>query len=180
MAHNKERYVMYFEEEYVISERYKAPTERIGEFISENEISTEDLEKAYLMALETPLRSINSNDTTKDKLVKLISDEFDAGLPISVVGSIVALLRHYERVVPDFIDFVRGLKTTEREKEVLESVVKECRQGELVVSSVDDSCTIKIIIPNSETGITSRDIAQTVLSELRFIIGEKINITFES
>lgn len=112
-------------------------------FIQEQDFTADDIQGAYIILL-----GISESEITDEKQLRLqtkmnemISDKF----PLNRFPQLIGLLDDIEGSAEDFEKFVTDLEISEREKDVLISIVRDRRTGELEFN-VEGKSYIKVDI----------------------------------
>jgi hypothetical protein len=89
------------------------------------------VQKAYFKLCG--VEDIDSEDTISNKLYREMKEMSDNGFPINRFAEIIESRQDFEQAIPDYLKYINSLPLSEKEIQVLYSIVTKQRKGELEI-----------------------------------------------
>ncbi len=162
---------------------YKDKMKELEVMVRSRGFSGEDFRQAYIISLG--VRPESEVDPKVEELAEELRGLSEENvLPLTRLSELMISLEEEELMIRDYMDLVDNLSLTDKEKEVLKSVVEEERNGILHISVEDRS--LSVIIESTEEIDPAINLKYKLASGLNRILGvlrgvdKKIEIDFET
>lgn len=147
-------------------------------YIQENKLSPTDLEDAYFIAL-----GISPNVIKNEAIYTLaqkIEQHSKQGLSLTKIKDAIEFGFEDQNALQNYTDFVSRMKITEREKQVLLSIVEKKRSGELQIRDLENGQVSVLKIEEKIIEYPKDFWALAMMNTLKDYISRPVSITFES
>lgn len=113
-------------------DKWKREKQEISNYIERYNISSQQLEAAYLLAMGTPEDDPDISPMLSEEvraLAKIIDQHTLAGLPLNEIANQISFRRQLETTKNDFQEWLTQLEISENERKLLRSIVEKRRMG---------------------------------------------------
>ncbi|MDP3957722.1 MAG: hypothetical protein Q8Q10_04445 [bacterium] len=161
-----------------------AQQKKIKDFSKANRLTSDQMFAAYELALgvNEPNEEMRARIPASVKeLANLIAGEMANGLALNRIAALVGSKREHEGAYDKYLSVVTTLNISEKEKQILRSIVEKKRSGILTISesaSGKDIAWITLPEEVSNTDFPVNDLASILLQKLPEFQGKKISISF--
>jgi hypothetical protein len=162
---------------------YQKELDEIAKFVDDYHLSGEDLFTAYKIALGLKDNQVTDEDIRHEilELAKRMNEMMKNGMPVNYITRMIDSKGELENLVVNYHSLVDALRTGEKEKRLLHSIVDEKRTG---ILSVVDPKTMQEIshmeIPKIEKidDYLADELAFNIIRLLKKYEGKEIGISF--
>ena len=163
-------------------EQGQAMVKSLSEFMTAKGLSGADLRAAYLLALGLSPSDIGVEITGDiEELSGEIKAKFDDGLALNKVAELIFSIEKYENSVTEYFSLLDKIILTEKEKQILRSIVDKQRNGRLAICVSKSNLKIEELEFSENEQKTKQDLAIFLMSVLSKYKGLKgIYIEFSS
>lgn len=152
--------------------------EDVARYVHEHVLRPSDLEKAYLIALGI------SPDTVENEVIYVLAQKIDEhmknGLSATKIKEAIEFGFEDENALQNYTVFVNTMKITDREKDILLSIVEKKRPGELQIRDLESGQVSTLKIDQKTTEYPKDVWALAMMSTLKEYTARPVSITFES
>ncbi|MFH0969080.1 MAG: hypothetical protein V1804_01085 [Patescibacteria group bacterium] len=153
------------------------------DFSKKNNISSEELNAAYEMALDSLTEEADIENPVRKEVVALakkMDDFMRNGLPANRIAELIGTKRTYELSEETYYAMVDNMQINEKGKKVLRSIVDKKRAGTLTIIDPQTLEELNEVVVSKDitSSYSQNDIAAILLIHLAKFRDKKIEIVF--